>query len=194
MADLLERMKGVKDSLGQGVVRRWKEIAPGEHAEIVYVSNQGKNAWDEAKARGDAWIVGTSVSVPALAGAGAGFRLANPAGSGQKLIVAKLTMYSTIRQLVQYREDATLPAPNAMTPNNFVLGAGYPAPNVEAQWDDSKSADGTLWGNRSQVDPVAPLDINIGLVLLPGKSLVVQGESSAEHTATVNGYFFTEAM
>lgn len=184
MADLIEKMRGVKDAIGQPVQRRWRDLGNNLFAEQVAVTDD----WQIAKGQGRAWISGAAVTVPTLGGAGAAFRIANPVNSGLKVVVAKLTMYSSIEQQVQYREGATLPAPTAITPRNFLIGAQYPAPTIEVQWDDSVSTDGILWDNRSRVHPQAPLDLSIGVVLLEGNSLVVQGESSSAHTATVNGY------
>ena len=172
--------------------KRLQEIKPGEHAPEVYTVN----AVTAAVAQQRFFLAGSGRLTLGVAG-NIRCRLANPAGSGRNMVLARLVAMATVVGWAELRLNPTtgLPA-GARTPFNAILGGAAASGTMEADTNTVTAlGGGTLLSPVVGVPPNTRISLDLPpLVLAPGVSLGINVPIAGAGDATVSAYWFEEDL
>lgn len=142
----------------------------------------------EAHRLGRVYAAGAAIATNGIAADRPVFQLENPANSDRLVNLYGLTVFSTIEAGFTFRTGATLPSPTAVTPMALNLAIS-PAvtPKAVARFDEVAPTGGTLLPlvARSYANAPIPLEFEAPIVLPPGVSITMAGDSNAAGTTAV---------
>lgn len=153
-----------------------------------------KSPLDIHHAAGRAYLGGARVSLGgALSTDRSVMQLSNPAGSGKLLYVYGIVIYTSVAQWFRYAEDPTLDSPVlAGAPKALNMAVAPVASAAEVHYDELQPAAATYWSTETRVGADAPARVQLPapIILPPGKSLAIVGDSSAAQETGVNAYWW----